>query len=131
MGHLEIIISKLNFKFTVSFSPAHRLARSLIVCLPVVAPPSLTDAVAKAGVTGLTLDLAGHLGPKGVRVNAIAPGGFAGQCASPNGGALICFFPSFFLEHVTSCKQRLISPCVLWGARIRFCTLTGRRLAHG
>ena len=43
-------------------------------------------AVAKSGVTGLTLDLAGHLGPRGVRVNMIAPGGFAGDCPSPNGG---------------------------------------------
>ena len=36
-------------------------------------------AVAKSGVAGLTLDLAGHLGPRGVRVNMIAPGGFAGN----------------------------------------------------
>jgi NAD(P)-dependent dehydrogenase (short-subunit alcohol dehydrogenase family) len=43
-------------------------------------------AVAKSGITGLTLDLAGHLGPSGVRVNMIAPGGFAGDCVSPNGG---------------------------------------------
>ena len=33
-------------------------------------------AAAKAGVIGLTLDLAGALSPHGIRVNAISPGGF-------------------------------------------------------
>ena len=34
-------------------------------------------AAAKAGVIGMTLDLAGLLSPMGIRVNAISPGGFA------------------------------------------------------
>ena len=34
-------------------------------------------AAAKAGVVGMTRDLAGFLSPKGVHVNAISPGGFA------------------------------------------------------
>jgi NAD(P)-dependent dehydrogenase (short-subunit alcohol dehydrogenase family) len=33
-------------------------------------------AAAKAGVIGMTLDLAAALGPKNIRVNAISPGGF-------------------------------------------------------
>jgi NAD(P)-dependent dehydrogenase (short-subunit alcohol dehydrogenase family) len=33
-------------------------------------------AAAKAGVIGLTRDLAGMLSPKGIYVNAISPGGF-------------------------------------------------------
>ena len=32
---------------------------------------------AKAGVIGMTLDLAGLLSPMGIQVNAISPGGFA------------------------------------------------------
>lgn len=35
-------------------------------------------AASKAGVIGLTRDLAGFLSPKGIRVNSISPGGFTG-----------------------------------------------------
>ena len=41
-------------------------------------PSQPTDYVAaKAGVIGMTRDLAGLLSPMGIRVNAISPGGFA------------------------------------------------------
>jgi len=36
-------------------------------------------AAAKAGVIGLTTDLAGFLSPMGIHVNAISPGGFSGS----------------------------------------------------
>ncbi len=36
-------------------------------------------AAAKAGVIGLTKDLAGFLSPKGIHVNAISPGGFTSE----------------------------------------------------
>jgi len=39
-------------------------------------------AAAKAGILGLTVDLAGFLGPSGVHVNAISPGGF-GRADTP------------------------------------------------
>lgn len=40
-------------------------------------------AAAKAGVAGLTRDLAGMLGPYGVRANAISPGGFRRDAMPP------------------------------------------------
>lgn len=40
-------------------------------------PQSVDYAAAKGAVIGFTTDLAGYLGPRGIRVNAISPGGFA------------------------------------------------------
>jgi NAD(P)-dependent dehydrogenase (short-subunit alcohol dehydrogenase family) len=39
-------------------------------------PQTVDYATAKAAVIGFTTDLAGLLGPQGIRVNAISPGGF-------------------------------------------------------
>ena len=44
-------------------------------------------AAAKAGVIGMTLDLAGLLTPMGIQVNSISPGGFGPQDKLPDGFA--------------------------------------------
>jgi len=44
---------------------------------------SVDYAAAKAGVIGMTIDLAGLLSPKGVHVNAISPGGFGPRDLPP------------------------------------------------
>lgn len=41
-----------------------------------MSPQAIDYASAKAGIIGLTRDLAAYLGPEGIRVNAISPGGF-------------------------------------------------------
>ena len=43
---------------------------------PEMSPQSIDYASAKSAVIGMTRDLAAHLGPDGIRVNAISPGGF-------------------------------------------------------
>ncbi len=41
-----------------------------------MAPQSVSYASAKSGVIGFSRDLAAYLGPYGIRVNTISPGGF-------------------------------------------------------
>jgi len=48
-----------------------------------LAPQPVEYAASKAGVIGFTIDCAGLLGPDGVRVNAISPGGFARETMLP------------------------------------------------
>lgn len=52
------------------------IGRDRRVYPPEMSPQSIGYASAKAGVIGLTRDLAAYLGPDGVRVNVISPGGF-------------------------------------------------------
>ena len=52
------------------------MGRDRRVYPPEMSPQSVGYASAKAGVIGLTMDLAAYLGPDGVRVNVISPGGF-------------------------------------------------------
>jgi NAD(P)-dependent dehydrogenase (short-subunit alcohol dehydrogenase family) len=54
-------------------------------------------AAAKAGVIGMTLDLAGLLSPMGIQVNAISPGGFTGPTRTPPQG-----FESFLKDYSDS-----------------------------
>ncbi len=50
--------------------------RSVYEGSPGMRPNPPDYSASKAGVIGLTLDLAAYLGPRGIRVNAISPGGF-------------------------------------------------------
>ena len=50
--------------------------RSVYEGSPDMVPNHPDYSASKAGVIGLTLDLAAYLGPRGIRVNAISPGGF-------------------------------------------------------
>jgi gluconate 5-dehydrogenase len=57
-------------------SIAGLVGRDRRVYPPGMTPQPVDYAAAKAAVIGFTVDLAGYLGPKGVRVNVISPGGF-------------------------------------------------------
>lgn len=57
-------------------SIAGMVGRDRRVYPPSMPPQPIDYASAKAAVIGMTLDLAAYLGPDGVRVNAISPGGF-------------------------------------------------------
>jgi NAD(P)-dependent dehydrogenase (short-subunit alcohol dehydrogenase family) len=57
-------------------SIAASVGRDRRVYCPPMTPQPVLYAAAKAGMLGLTYDSAGYLGPHGIRVNAISPGGF-------------------------------------------------------
>ena len=52
------------------------IGRDMRVYPPEMPSQSIDYASAKAGIIGVTRDLASYLGPDGIRVNAISPGGF-------------------------------------------------------
>ena len=57
-------------------SMAGLVGRDRKIYQPDMTPNPIAYSAAKAGVIGLTTDCAAYLGPYGIRVNAISPGGF-------------------------------------------------------
>ena len=57
-------------------SMAGLVGRDRKIYQPDMTPNPIAYSSAKAGVIGLTTDCAAYLGPYGIRVNAISPGGF-------------------------------------------------------
>ncbi len=67
-----------NFWFVQAALPHLHKGSSIIICTSIQAydpSPALIDyAATKAALNNMTVNLAGTLGPKGIRVNAVAPG---------------------------------------------------------